>query len=166
VRYWCQAVTVACLIGHFLVGRAASAQGESSVPRLVQPPPLLLPVDLVCAEGSLACVPDRTYAVGPELFPKRNDHAWEGLAFGVCVGLLLGLAINSAFADLEGERSFGAVLGTLAWPIAVTAPLGLFVGSAIPKHPPDSGGDAADSVSSRGGPNRQRSSARRSARLQ
>lgn len=67
------------------------------------------------------------------IFPQRDDYAWEGLAAGIGVGLLLGLAINSAYADLEGDRGVGDHLVTMGVALAVAVPLGTLIGSAIPK---------------------------------
>lgn len=47
--------------------------------------------------------------------------------------MLIGLGLNGAYAREDGGRSVGAFLGTLLLPVAVTAPVGLMIGSAVPK---------------------------------
>lgn len=97
----------------------------------------------------LACATDRNAAdrrrhLGAQLLPPRDDSAWEGLAAGVGFGLLIGLGLNAAYAEQGGGRSVGDFLVTLFLPVAVTAPLGLMIGSAVPKR--SSPSDSPDSV--------------------
>lgn len=70
------------------------------------------------------------------IVPARDDYAWEGLVVGAAVGLLLSVAVNAAYADLEGHRSLGAALVTTGVMLTVTVPLGALVGGAIRKPAP------------------------------
>ncbi len=68
-----------------------------------------------------------------KLFPQRRDYAWEGLAIGAATGLILGVVLNIGHGSFEGERGLGSSLGTIGIAMAVTTPLGLLIGGAVPK---------------------------------
>lgn len=101
---------------------------------------------LACATGWNTTRPLGESAA--ELFPARDDLAWEGLAAGVGFGLIIGLGLNAAYAEEGGGRSVGDFLVTLFLPVAVTGPLGLMIGSAVPKGSSPDG--SPDSVSLEG----------------
>ena len=102
----------------------------------------------VTVNGSLAFIDDtwcarvqpvsvtESQVFPPELFPRRDDYAWEGVIVGAGLGLAFGIFAISTFP--EGDASTVGVIGFTLASTALGGTVGLLVGGLFPKAPADS----------------------------
>lgn len=67
------------------------------------------------------------------LFPRRDDYAWEGGVAGVALGILLGGVWYASEISKTGDVRLSDRFLWSAMGMAVTVPVGLIIGGAIPK---------------------------------
>jgi hypothetical protein len=123
-------IAIACSIAGVegALGQEASPGPTAQVveqPRVLAPRPMR-PVSAAVREAR----DGRPQAL--QLFPPRDDYAWEGMAVGAVLGALIGIGINVALSDV-GDAPLGVHLLVVVAPMAVTVPTGLLIGGAIPK---------------------------------